>query len=166
MDIPPNSGTIMQVVQIAQSQFGGQIAVAVPIPERPLTVMLYSEATGQKMPLSATMPYAGSPVEQGGKLYRQASYQDGRAHTYDSNIPTPGGIAAGTYPTPGGPNTAGGSGATYLSLNISGNDTPNFMTGQFVTPQFVTDQAMAAQYSTCGRTQQSANMQLPGLTVA
>jgi hypothetical protein len=128
--------------------------------------MLYSEATGQKMPMSATTPYAGSLVEQGGKLYQQASYQDGQAHVYASNIPTLGGIAAGTYPTPGGPNTAGGSGATYLSLNISGNDAANFMTGQFVTPQFVTDQAMAAQYSSYGRTQQSANMQLPGLTVA
>ena len=70
------------------------------------------------------------------------------------------------YPTPGNPNTAGGSGATYMSLNISGADAANFMTGQFVTPQFVTDQAMAAQYSSYGRTQQSANMQLPGLTVA
>jgi hypothetical protein len=166
VDIPQNSGTIKQVVQIAQSQFGGQIAVAVRSPSVRQLVMLYSEATGQKMPLSATTPYAGSLVEQGGKLYQQASYQDGQAHAYASNIPTLGGIAAGTYPTPGGPNTAGGSGATYLSLNISGNDAANFMTGQFVTPQFVTDQAMAAQYSSYGRTQQSANMQLPGLTVA
>ncbi len=125
------------------------------------------EAQAQaELPLSATTPYAGSVVEQGGKLYQQASYQDGQAHAYASNIPTLGGIAAGTYPTPGGPNTTGGTGATYLSLNISGNDAANFMTGQFVTPQFVTDQAMAAQYSSYGRTQQSANMQLPGLTVA
>ena len=166
VDIPQNSGTIKQVVQIAQSQFGGDIAVAVRSPSVRQLVMLYSEATGQKMPLSATTPYAGSLVEQGGKLYQQASYQDGQAHVYASNIPTLGGIAAGTYPTPGGPNTAGGTGATYMSLSISGNDAANFMTGQFVTPQFVTDQAMAAQYSSYGRTQQSANMQLPGLTVA
>jgi hypothetical protein len=166
VDIPQNSGTIKQVVQIAQSQFGGQIAVAVRSPSVRQLVMLYSEATGQKMPQSATTPYAGSLVEQGGKLYQQASYQDGQAHAYASNIPTLGGIAAGTYPTPGGPNTTGGTGATYLSLSISGNDAANFMTGQYVTPQFVTDQAMAAQYSSYGRTQQSANMQLPGLTVA
>ena len=51
-------------------------------------------------------------------------------------------------------------------MNMSGSDAANFMTGQFVTPQFVTDQAMAAQYSSYGRTQQSANMQLPGLTVS
>ena len=166
VDIPQNSGTIKQVVQIAQSQFGGDVAVAVRSPSVRQLVMLYSEATGQKMPLSATTPYAGSLVEQGGKLYQQASYQDGQAHVYASNIPTLGGISAGVYPTPGNPNTGGGSGATYMSLNISGADAANFMTGQFVTPQFVTDQAMAAQYSSYGRTQQSANMQLPGLTVA
>jgi hypothetical protein len=166
VDIPQNSGTIKQVVQIAQSQFGGDMAVAVRSPSVRQLVMLYSEATGQKMPLSATTPYAGSLVEQGGNLYQQASYQDGQPHTYASNIPTLGGIASGSYPTPGGPNTSGGSGATYLSMNVSGADAANFMTGQFVTPQFVTDQAMAAQYSSYGRTQQSANMQVPGLTVA
>jgi hypothetical protein len=51
-------------------------------------VMLYSEATGQNMPLSVTTPYSGSLVEQGGNLNQQASYQDGQAHTYASNIPT------------------------------------------------------------------------------
>jgi hypothetical protein len=121
VNIPQNSGTITQVVQLAQSQFGGDIAVAVRSPSVRQLVMLYSEATGQKMPLSATTPYAGSLVEQGGKVYQQASYQDGQAHVYASNIPTLGGIAAGTYPTPGGPNTSGGSGATYMSLNISGS---------------------------------------------
>jgi len=166
VSIPTNSGTIKQVVQIAQSQFGGDVAVAVRSPSVRQLVMLYSEATGQKIPLSATTPYSGSLVEQGGKLYQQASYQDGQAHVYGSNLPTLGGIAASTYPTPSGPNTSGGTGTTYMSLSISGNDAANFMTGQFVTPQFVTDQAMAAQYSSYGRTQQSANMQLPGLTVA
>jgi hypothetical protein len=51
-------------------------------------------------------------------------------------------------------------------MNVSRSDAASFMTGQFVTPQLVTDQAMAAQYSGYGRTQQSANMQVPGLTVA
>ena len=40
------------------------------------------------------------------------------------------------------------------------------MTGQFVTPLGVTDKAMEAEHSSYGRTQQSANMQVPGLTVA
>ena len=97
---------------------------------------------------------------------KAASYQDGHAHVYGSNLPTLGGSAASTHPTPAGPNTSGRTGATYMSLNISSNDAANFMTGQFVTPRFVTDQAMAAQYSSYGCTQQSANMQSPGLTVA
>jgi hypothetical protein len=166
IDIPTNSGTIKQVVDIAKSQFGGSVSVAVRSPSVRQLVMLYSEATGQKMPLSATTPYAGSLVEQGGNLYQQASFQNNAWHMYGSGLPTLGGVTGATYPTPGGPNTAGGGGATYLSLNISGADTANFMTGQYVTPQFVTDQAMAAQASSYGRTQQSANMQLPGLTVA
>jgi hypothetical protein len=166
IDIPTNSGTIKQVVDIAKQQFGGSISVAVRSPSVRQLVMLYSEATGQKMPLSATTPYAGSLVEQGGNLYQQASFQNNAWHMYSSNLPTLGGIGGSTYPTPGGPNTAAGAGATYLSLNISGSDAANFMTGQYVTPQFVTDQALAAQYSSYGRTQQSANMQLPGLTVA
>ena len=166
IDIPTNSGTIKQVVDIAKSQFGGSVSVAVRSPSVRQLVMLYSEATGQKMPLSATTPYAGSLVEQGGNLYQQASFQNNAWHMYGSSLPTLGGITGATYPTPGGPNTAGGGGATYLSLNISGADAANFMTGQYVTPQFVTDQAMAAQASSYGRTQQSANMQLPGLTVA
>jgi hypothetical protein len=157
VDIPQNSGTIKQVVSMAQSQFGGDVAVAVRSPSVRQLVMLYSEATGQKMPLSATTPYAGSLAEQRGKLYQQASYQDGQAHAYASNIPTLGGIAAGTYPTPGGPNTAGGSGATNIALNING--TP-------ITADFVADQSMAAQNASYGRTQQAANMQVPGLMVA
>jgi hypothetical protein len=167
IDIPTGSGTIKQVVSIAQSQFGGDVAVAVRSPSVRQLVMLYSESTGQHMPLSATTPYAGSLAEQGGNLYQQASYQDGQAHVYASNIPTLGGIAAGAYPTPGGPNTAGGAGGnTYLSLQVGGSDTASFMTGAFVTPQFVADQGMAAQQSSYNRTQDSANAQAPGLTVS
>jgi hypothetical protein len=155
VDIPPNTGVIKQIVSLAKSQYGGSISVAVRSPNVRQLVMLYSEASGQKMPLSATTPYAGSLVEQGGKLYQQATYLDGQAHTYASNLPTLGGLPTTQYPSP-----------TYISMNISGSDAANFMTGQFVTPQFVADQAMAAQYSSYARTQQAANMQLPGLTVA
>jgi hypothetical protein len=45
--------------------------VAVRSPSVRQLVMLYSEATGQKMPLSATTPYAGSLVEQGGRASAQ-----------------------------------------------------------------------------------------------
>ena len=156
VDIPQNSGTIRQVVSLAQSQFGGDIAVAVRSPNVRQLVMLYSEATGQKMPLSASTPYAGSLVESGGNLYQQASFQDNAWHSYASNLPTLGGITGTPYPTTPGPNaTAGGS--TYVSLNING--TP-------ITADYVADQTMAAQNASYGRTQQSANLQVPGLMVA
>jgi len=45
--------------------------VAVRSPSVRQLVMLYSEATGQKMPLSASTPYAGSLVEQGANLYQE-----------------------------------------------------------------------------------------------
>jgi hypothetical protein len=157
VDIPTNSGTIKQVVQIAQSQFGSDIAVAVRSPSVRQLVMLYSEATGQKMPLSAATPYAGSLVESGGNLYQQASFQNNAWHTYSSNLPTLGGTGGTTYPTTPGPNTAAGTGATYLSLNIN---------GQPITADFVADQSLAAQSASYGRTQQSANLQVPGLMVA
>jgi hypothetical protein len=62
-----------------------------------------------------------------------------------------------TYPTTPGPNTSAGAGSTYLSLNIN---------GQPITADFVADQSMAAQNASYGRTQQSANLQVPGLMVA
>jgi hypothetical protein len=157
VDIPQNSGTIKQVVSIAQSQFGGDIAVAVRSPNVRQLVMLYSESTGQKMPVSASTPYAGSLVESGGNLYQQASFQNNAWHSYASNLPTRGGIAGTPYPTTPGPNTGEGAGATYLSLNING--TP-------ITADYVADQSMAAQNASYGRTQQSANLQVPGLMVA
>ena len=100
VSIPTNSGTIKQVVQIAQSQFGGDIAVAVRSPSVRQLVMLYSEATGQKMPLSATTPYAGSLVEQGGKLYQQASYQEGQAHVTHRTSPRSAGSQRGPIRRP------------------------------------------------------------------
>jgi hypothetical protein len=92
-------------------------------------------------------------VEQGGSLYQQASFQNNSWNTYASNLPTLGGIVGGTFPTPGG----AGAGGTTIALNIN---------GQPITPEFVTDQSMAAQGSSYGRTQQAANMQVPGLMVA
>jgi len=157
VDIPQNSGTIKQVVSIAQSEFGNDIAVAVRSPKVRQLVMLYSEATGQKMPLSASTPYAGSLVESGGNLYQQASFQNNAWHSYQSDLPVLGGLGGSAYPTTPGPNTSSGTGSTYLSLNIN---------GQPITADFVADQSLAAQNASYGRTQQSANLQVPGLMVA
>ena len=50
-----------------------------------------------------------------------------------------------------------GGGGVNLALNIN---------GQPITPDFVADQSLAAQGASYGRTQQAANMQVPGLMVA
>jgi hypothetical protein len=155
VSIPTSSGTIKQIVGLAQSQYGGNIAVAVRSPSVRQLVMLYSEATGQKMPMSASTPYAGSLVESGGNLYQQATWQDGQAHTYASNLPTLGGIASTNYPSSAGANTSGGAG---LNASI-------YINGQAITPEFVADSSMSAQGSSYNRTQMSANMQVPGLMV-
>jgi hypothetical protein len=118
---------------------------------------LYAQGTGQKMPLSATTPRGGSLAEQGGNLYQQATYQYGVANTFQSPLPVMGlgGGPGGSYPNPGGPNTSGGMGTT-IALNIN---------GQPISPEFVADSSMAAQNSSYGRVQQSANLQVPGLMV-
>ena len=156
VNLPQNSGTVKQIVQIAQSEFGNDIAVAVRSPKVRQLVMLYSEATGQKMPLSASTPYAGSLVEQGGNLYQQASFQNNAWHSYASDLPTLGGIGGTPFPTTAGPNTTTGGG-TNVSININ---------GQPINADFVADQTLAGQNASYGRTQQSANMQVPGLMVA
>ena len=155
INLSANSGTVKQIVSMAQSQYGGNIAVAMRSPSVRQLLMLYAESTGQKTSLSGSTPYAGSLVEQGGGLFQQSTYQDGTAHQYASNIPTLGGIGGSNYPTQAGPNTSGGTGMSF-ALNINGTA---------ISPQFVTDQSMDAQNSSYGRTQSAANLQVPGLMV-
>jgi hypothetical protein len=146
-----------QIAGIAQQKYAGHVSIAVRDPDVRKMLQLYAEGTGQKFPLSATTPVGGSLVEQGGRLYQQASYVNGVPYSFQSSLPVLGGLGAGNvYPNPGGPVTSGGGGVN-LALNIN---------GQPITPEFVTDQAMAAQGSSYYRTQQSANMQVPGLMVA
>jgi hypothetical protein len=64
-------------------------------------LMLYSDATGQKTPLSGTTPQSWSLAEMGSKLYRQATYVNGTPYPFQSNLPVAGGYSTGTYPTPG-----------------------------------------------------------------
>ncbi len=146
-----------KIVSIAQQKYANHVSIAVRDPEVRKMLQLYAEGTGQKFPLSAATPVGGSLVEQGGRLYQQASYVNGVPYSFQSSLPVLGGLGAGNvYPNPGGPVTSG-SGGVNLALNIN---------GQPITPEFVTDQAMAAQGSSYYRTQQSANMQVPGLMVS
>jgi len=159
VDIPKNSGVIKQIVDMAKSQFGGSISMAVRSPSVRQLVMLYSESTGQKMPLSATTPRAGSLVEQGGGLYQAPTFQNGTPYVLPSSIPTLGNSPGmGTYPM-------GGGSPISLAVHVDGQGIAPFMTGQYMTPSFIADQTMAAQQSSYFRTQQSANLQQPGLYV-
>jgi hypothetical protein len=148
-----------QIVGIAQNKYAGHVSIAVRDPDVRKMLELYAQGTGQKMPLSASTPYAGSLAEQGGKLYQQQGYNAyGAAYTFASGLPVLGGPGGGTYPTPGSPNTqAGMGGGMSFALNIN---------GQPITPEFVMDASMTAQNNSYNRVQQSANMQVPGLMVA
>jgi hypothetical protein len=123
-------------------------------------VLDLAESTGQKMALSSTTPRAGSLMEQNGGLYQAPTFQNGMPYYLPSSIPSVASLpGAGVYPTPGGA-------PVNLSLHVDGQGMADFMTGNYVTPQFVQDQAMAAQNSSYYRTQQSANIQQPGLYVS
>ncbi len=151
-----NDATARQIVSLAQQKYANNISVAVTDPDVRKMLQLYAEGTGQKFPLSASTPVGGSLVEQGGRLYQQASYVNGVPYSFQSSLPVLGGLGAGNvYPAFGGPVTSGGG--VNLALNIN---------GQPITPEFVTDQSMAAQGSSYYRTQQSANLQVPGLMVS
>ena len=49
-----------QIVNIAQQKYAGHVSIAVRDPDVRKMLMLYSEATGQKMPLSATTPQSAA----------------------------------------------------------------------------------------------------------
>jgi hypothetical protein len=54
-----------QIAGIAQQKYGGLVSIAVRDPDVRKMLMLYSEATGQKMPLSATNAAVGQPYGDG-----------------------------------------------------------------------------------------------------
>lgn len=149
-------GTAHQIVSIADQKYGKHVSLAERSPEVRQLVMLYSEATGQKMPQSATTPHGASLVEQGGKLYQAATYQDGRAYTFQSNLPVAGGYSTGTYP----------SGPTSVQLIVGAGSAADLFDGriaQTVTPSYVQDQWSQASGSSYGRLANSAMLQQPGL---
>jgi len=146
-----------QIVSLAQQKYAGHVSIAVRDPDVRKMLMLYSEATGQKMPLSATTPQSGSLAEMGGRLFQQATYVNGMPYTFQSSLPVAGGYATGTYPTPG---------PLSLQVNVSGQGAAQFVAGQVVTPDFVQSQWASAAAGSNGRVQNSAVMQQPGLVVS
>lgn len=146
-----------QIVAIAQQKYAGHVSVAVRDPDVRKMLMLYSEGTGQKMPLSAATPQSASLAEMGGRLYQQASYVNGTPYAFQSNLPVLGGYATGTYPSPG-PMT--------LQVNVQGQGAAQFVAGQVVTPEFVQAQWSSAAAGSNGRLQNSAVIQQPGLVIS
>lgn len=146
-----------QIAAIAQQKYAGHVSIAVRDPDVRKMLMLYSEATSQKMPLSATTPQSASLAEMGGKLYQQATYVNGSPYTFQSNLPVLGGYATGTYPSPG---------PMMLQVNVQGQGAAQFVAGQVVTPEFVQAQWSSAAAGSNGRLQNSAVIQQPGLVVA
>ena len=150
-----------QIAGIAQQKYAGHVSIAVRDPDVRKMLMLYSEATSQKMPLSATTPQAASLAEMGGKLYQQATYVNGSPYAFQSNLPVLGGYATGTYPS-SGPQM----GPMMLQVNVQGQGAAQFVAGQVVTPEFVQAQWSSAAAGSNGRLQNSAVIQQPGLVIA
>ncbi len=149
-----------QIVGIAQQKYAGNVGVAVRDPDVRKMLMLYSEATGQHMPLSATTPQSGSLAEQNGRLYQQASYVNGTPYTIaGGGLPTLGGYATQNYP----------SAPSTVVLNVNGQSAADLLEGRIastVTPGYVQSQWSSAAAASDGRLQNSATMQQPGLVVS
>jgi hypothetical protein len=107
--------------------------------------------------MSATTPYGGSLAESGGRLYQEATYQNGTPYTQQSGLPVLGGYQSGTYPT---------TAPMMLQVSVAGQGAAQFVSGQVVTPQFVQAQWSSAAAGSNGRTQNSAMLQQPGLVIS
>jgi hypothetical protein len=151
-----------QIVQLAKQKYGNDISVAVKSLEVRQMLGIYAAGTGQKnSTISAMTPQAGSLVEQGGKLYQQATYQYGQAYTFQSNLPVLGGPVAGNYPNPGGSPSV-----QNVQINLNGQSAADALEGRVatvVTPSYLADGFAQANQSSNGRTQASADLSQPGL---
>jgi hypothetical protein len=148
-----------QIVGIVRQKYAGHVSIAVRDPDVRKMLMLYSEATGQKMPLSATTPQSASLAETGGKLYQQATYVNGTPYTFQSNLPVLGGYTTGNYP----------SSPSTVVLNVNGQSAADLLEGRIantVTPGFVQSQWSNAAAGSDGRLQNSAVIQQPGLVIS
>ena len=149
-----------QIVGIAQSKYGGTkkefIQLAVRDPSTRQMLQLYATGTGQKFPMLASTPQAGSLSESGGKLYQNATYPFGNPYTFQSSLPVAGGFATGQYPSSPG----------SVTLNVNGQSAADLLEGRIastVTPGYVQDQYSSALASSNGRLANSAAIQQPGL---
>jgi hypothetical protein len=155
-----STGMANQIVAIAQQKYGNNVQEAVRSPEVRQMLGLYAAGTGQKSSalLTEMTPHAGNLIMQGGQLQQEASYMYGQAYTYQSSLPTYGGVSSTTLPSPS--NTT----PVHMQLNINGSDNlTNFMAGNVITPGMVQSQFATAQQNSTGRVQNAATVQQPGL---
>lgn len=144
-----------QIVNIAKSNYGGMVGVAMRSPEVRQMIGLYSAGTGQGVAaLSSLTPHGAGLYSQGGSTFQQESYIYGNPYSYQSSFPVQGG-GGGQYPAMGG-------GPTQISLNISGAAVAPFMTGQYVTPDFVQGSMSSALRASNGRVDNALAYSEPG----
>ena len=80
-----NTAMGSSIVNVAKSQYGGQVSLAVRSPEVRQMLGLYAAGTNQRMAQSADTPHGAGLVESGGALSQSQMYQYGVGNTYASN---------------------------------------------------------------------------------
>ena len=118
IDIPQSNGVIRQIVEMAQSQYGGSVSMTVRTPAVRDLLQLYAESTGQKSNLFLSQPHGVNLTEANGVLNQSAVYNNGTPYTYASNLPVLGPAGGGQIPT-GNP-FAGG-----VTVQVSAEQTAN-----------------------------------------
>jgi hypothetical protein len=118
IDIPQSNSVIKQIVQMAQSQYGGSVSMTVRTPAVRDLLQLYAESTGQKSNLFLSQPHGVNLTEANGVLNQSAIYNNGTPYTYASNLPVLGPAGGGQIPT-GNP-FAGG-----VTVQVSAEQTAN-----------------------------------------
>lgn len=120
IDIPQSNSVIKQIVEMAQSQYGGSISMTVRTPAVRDLLQLYAESTGQKSNLWLSHGHGVNLTEANGMLNQSAVYNNGTPYTYASNLPILG--PAGS-PIPTGNPFAGG-----VTVQVSAEQTENLWT--------------------------------------
>jgi hypothetical protein len=121
IDVPANSGTMKQILQIVDQNFGGSISVGIRSPQVRDLLSLYSLSTGGRPFLDPNTPRAGYFGSSGGNIYQTPGYASGYAYALPSSFAPS--AASQPYPAP--------YGATTVQLSQAG--TRDFLNGQRTT---------------------------------
>jgi hypothetical protein len=120
-----------QIVEIAKSQYAGNVDVALNSSQVIDILQLYAMATGQKFPLRNDKPYASFFSQVNGQLYQNPGYFNGQSYAFTSSLPTLGG-SVDSLISPSSPfRTTGGSAsdATPLIVQLDGPATTAVLSG-------------------------------------